>query len=300
MSLDMTDKITYSFVIPHKNSPTLLRRCLDSIPQRNDVEVIVVDNNSSDDIVDIKKLPGHEREDVSIIRDNESIGGGGARNTGLAKTKGKWVLFADADDYYLDGFLNGLDAFSSSNNDVVYFNFRNLQNGKETELPFLLRGLKDAYSNQKDNQELLRYKFSAPWNKMISREFLEHYHITFEDCEVGNDILFNCQVGYHAQKIEIINKKLYNYIIHEGSVTTSKMKNIAFYLCRFRHHYQQNAFYDFVNHPEWKRNIMVIILSFLKKYGISQTIYALFILVFNFGNIKREKNLIVDKVLGKL
>jgi len=38
----------YSFIIPHKNCPDLLQRCVDSIPERDDVQVIVVDDNSDE------------------------------------------------------------------------------------------------------------------------------------------------------------------------------------------------------------------------------------------------------------
>ena len=38
--------INYSIIIPHKNIPNLLQRCLDSIPNREDVQIIVVDDNS--------------------------------------------------------------------------------------------------------------------------------------------------------------------------------------------------------------------------------------------------------------
>ena len=38
--------ITYTFIIPHHNCPELLDRCLTSIPQRDDIQVIVVDDNS--------------------------------------------------------------------------------------------------------------------------------------------------------------------------------------------------------------------------------------------------------------
>ena len=36
------EEIVYSIIIPHKNIPDLLRRCLDSIPQRPDIQIIVV------------------------------------------------------------------------------------------------------------------------------------------------------------------------------------------------------------------------------------------------------------------
>ena len=37
----------FSIIIPHKNIPSLLQRCLDSIPKRDDVQIIVVDDNSN-------------------------------------------------------------------------------------------------------------------------------------------------------------------------------------------------------------------------------------------------------------
>lgn len=40
--------INYSIIIPHKNISSLLRRCLDSIPERDDLEIIVVDDNSNE------------------------------------------------------------------------------------------------------------------------------------------------------------------------------------------------------------------------------------------------------------
>lgn len=40
------DEINYSIIIPHKNIPHLLQRCLKSIPRRKDVQIIIVDDNS--------------------------------------------------------------------------------------------------------------------------------------------------------------------------------------------------------------------------------------------------------------
>ena len=48
----MEQNIKYSIIIPHKNSPDLLKRCLESIPDRTDIQVVVVDDNSSSAIID--------------------------------------------------------------------------------------------------------------------------------------------------------------------------------------------------------------------------------------------------------
>ena len=48
----------YTIIIPHKNTTDLLRKCIDSIPKRNDVQVIIVDDNSDADKVDFEHFPG--------------------------------------------------------------------------------------------------------------------------------------------------------------------------------------------------------------------------------------------------
>ena len=51
------NEINFSIIIPHKNSADLLQYCLDSIPNRDDVQVIVVDDNSDADKVDFDHFP---------------------------------------------------------------------------------------------------------------------------------------------------------------------------------------------------------------------------------------------------
>ena len=111
----------YSFIIPHKNCPDLLQRCVDSIPERDDVQVIVVDDKSDEG----KKPALKHRKNLQVIflDVSQSKGAGRARNVGLEHAKGKWLLFADADDYYVEGFINILDHYIDGYNDVVYFGF---------------------------------------------------------------------------------------------------------------------------------------------------------------------------------
>ena len=56
-------EFNYSFIIPHKNCPDLLQRCVDSIPERDDVQVIVVDDNSDNE----KKPALKERKNLQVI-----------------------------------------------------------------------------------------------------------------------------------------------------------------------------------------------------------------------------------------
>ena len=72
--------INYSIIIPHKNTPDLLRKCLDSIPHRDDVQIIVVDDNSDEDKVDFEHFPGLNEERTEVYFTKE---GKGAVNTRL-------------------------------------------------------------------------------------------------------------------------------------------------------------------------------------------------------------------------
>jgi glycosyltransferase involved in cell wall biosynthesis len=116
--------INYTIIIPHKNIPQLLQRCLDSIPRREDAQIIVIDDNSDADKVDFENFPGLNDPYVEVIfgkNENGRKGAGYARNLGLEKAKGKWIVFADADDFFMPCFNEVLDQYADDENDIVYF-----------------------------------------------------------------------------------------------------------------------------------------------------------------------------------
>ena len=75
-SVTIPFEYTYTIIIPHKNIPLLLQRCLDSVPLRNDVQIIVVDDGSSSNVVDFTNFPGTDRENVEIIFTKDGKGAG--------------------------------------------------------------------------------------------------------------------------------------------------------------------------------------------------------------------------------
>ena len=110
----------YSIIIPHKNIPSLLRRCLDSIPERDDLEIIVVDDNSKEDT--IRDLQTIHRNNLQIIYTKEGKGAGYARNVGISKAQGKWILFADADDFFLPNVIEKISPYSDCPQKLILFN----------------------------------------------------------------------------------------------------------------------------------------------------------------------------------
>lgn len=258
-------EIVFSFIIPHKNCPDLLQRCIDSIPIRDDIQIIVVDDNS-----DIDKKPSIERENVKVILlDAEhSKGAGRARNVGMEEAKGKWLLFADADDYYVQGFLDILDGYKEKELDVLYFNFE-YKSGKTGEKLAQLYFNKyfEEYDGSRESRDQVKFHHNVPWTKMVSHNFLKKNKIYFEETVNGNDILFSMKVGVHADNILVERKPLYVYLKNENSILTSKETAQAA-LCRLTHQVKLKYFYLSIGHPEWCSSIIRKILIRVNSIGL--------------------------------
>lgn len=217
--------INYTFIIPHYNSPRLLERCLSSIPERNDIEIIVVDDNSDED-----KLPICDRLGARVILDKTSLGAGHARNIGLSASTGKWILFADCDDYYEDGFLNVLDTYLVSSYDIIFFDcyYRyNSLDKKIIENSYTLNLLELKRGSKSNTVANLKHSINAPWNKMYSRRFLALNSILFEEIPIGNDAYFVNLASYLTNNIKFISNKLYYYMDNPSGITRKKMRPLS-------------------------------------------------------------------------
>ena len=248
----------YSFIIPHKNRPDLLERCVDSIPERDDVQIIVVDDNSDEG----KKPSLKERKNLQVILldAQQSKGAGKARNVGLERSKGKWLLFPDSDDYYNDGFLDILDRYRNREIDVLYFNiiYRDGNTGNILPLKSFHRCF-DKYDGRNYSKDLVKFHHKEPWTKMVSHDYINKYNIHFEVVPNGNDIFFSMSVGFYTNNIVVEKEPLYTYMLNNNSIlTTRETPNAA--LCRLSHLIKLNYFYDHIGHPEWKRSVIKRVL----------------------------------------
>lgn len=227
-------QILYSIIIPHKDIPQLLVRCLDSIPSNDNIKVIVVDDASSDDNVEKLRTLSCNYPTFEFFFDKEGGGAGHARNIGLTKAVGDWVIFADADDFFSDNFGNFLEKFSNNRSDIVFFKVNGLYSN--TLLPSRRgeghnRCVTD-FLNKKENSEInLRYKSLVPWGKIIRRSLLVENNISFEEIIASNDVMFSTRIGFFAKNIEAVDIVLYNVVLRENSlISTKSLKNSR---CRY-------------------------------------------------------------------
>ena len=222
--------MNYSIIIPHKNTPDLLKRCINSIPVRKDLEIIIVDDNSSEKFVDFDNFPGLHRENTTVIFNKEGKGAGNARNIAIPKAKGKYIIFADSDDFFNSCFNDILDDYSNMNFDVVYFN-ANSVNSTTFKPSNRVDHLHDFFHNYKRNPSdgliQFKYMFTEPWCKLINRDIIINNNITFGKTSVDEDVVFAINVGHVSNKIFIDIREGYCVIDREGSLckTTSNEAN---------------------------------------------------------------------------
>lgn len=205
----------YSVIVPCYNCEHTIinsvNSCLKYMKDRKDIELILVNDGSTDSTAQILNTISQNDKRIKIV--NKQNGGpSSSRNMGIEKATGKYILFLDSDDEFID------DVFSiepDNNNDVLIFGFyQNIipARCKIDYIPFS-DSLNYLYSNN----------FLNPvWNKIYSRDFLISNNIRFSDMMYGEDRIFNADIIEAGANISILNKIYYNYIIRDNLSLTSK------------------------------------------------------------------------------
>lgn len=243
---------TYSFVIPHHNTPDLLQRLVDSIPQRDDIEIIVVDDNSDKD-----KKANINRNDAKIIYiDKEHTKGAGrARNVGMDAAIGKWLLFPDSDDFYKSGFIEILDEYKDDNIEILYFNMDSVDSVtlEPRNRARVVQKIVGDYDGSPQKGEEVRYLSFGPWRKMISSEYIKFYGLRYEEISRGNDGFFNLQTAYFVNKFKVDKRILYTNTYRVGSIVYSKTTKQK-YIDDINRNLHIYYFFKYIGHQDWNRN----------------------------------------------
>lgn len=216
--------INYSIIIPHYNIPDLLGRCLKSIPERDDIQVIVVDDNSENNEKYLTTIPELRRKNVEFYVTRDGLGAGHARNIGLAHAKGKWIVFADSDDFFSEEFSHILNEYVDDTNDIIYFNIKMCDCYDTSKLFYVNKnGLFKIYEQTGDTR-YFRFGYSEPWGKFYKHQFLIDNAIHFQETKANNDLLFSIKSGVLAENVRIENRILYWYVIRDGSLGHQKKR----------------------------------------------------------------------------
>ena len=163
------EKPTVSVVIPTYCRAHLLGRAIQSVLNQTyqDLEIIIVDDGSSDNTDEVVKSLKDER--IRYIRHEKNKGATAARNTGIKAARGEYIAFQDSDDEWLPQKLEKqMKVFEtvSPKVGVVYTGFVRIENDKKEYIPY-------SWVAQKEgdiHKELLKGSFITTPSIVVRKE----------------------------------------------------------------------------------------------------------------------------------
>jgi len=191
------------------------------------IEMIFINDGSQDESREI--IARYQERDSRIaILDKENGGPATARNAGLRKAKGRYVMFCDSDDYYDPAMVAIMVDLIEEQPDIdlAMCNCKtlNTKNSQREDKKYALNkrnGIYDLTNHMKHQVNVLL------WNKIFKREVLCQYAIDFVKIRSHEDVNFIYKYLSVAKKINFTSRPLYHYRFHEQSLSENIRVNPA-------------------------------------------------------------------------
>ncbi len=215
-----------SIIIPIYNGLPYLYECLDSLTSQRsvDVEVLLINNGSTDESLSVCYEYAN-KFNIFKVFDIETTSIGGARNFGLTKACGEFIMFVDADDFLPDAMVlrDMLKKSIAKDSDICVGNFSRLWGDK------LLHATSHrTFSKypQNGNRFLFTGFFSVDilsyvWAKLFKKSFIMDNKLKFADCRYAEDKLFTLQCSAKGAVYSFVNREVYVHRNNPDSVSNS-------------------------------------------------------------------------------
>lgn len=247
--------IKVSVIIPCYNAIKHIERCCHALFSQslNELELIFVDDHSSDGtakfISDILLQYPDRVPYTKIVIHEYNMGVGAARATGNSIAQGEYIIHCDSDDFpEIDMYSRMYEKAISENAEVVICNYKS--SGK------IVSFVEDSHRSPTFDISPIE---GAVWNKLIKREHLEKYEITFsKDLILGEDFLYVNKARLLANNVVHIADPLYNYTVdNDESITRrfteKKCKSVVNVAIRMEEFLKE---YDLLSDFEFKLNYL--------------------------------------------
>ena len=219
----------------------------------DNIEIILVNDGSTDNSANIAKKYLEKYPKKIIYTEKENGGLSDARNYGLKYAKGEYIAFLDSDDYVeKDMYKNMYEIAKKDNSDMVECNFTWEYPDKKRE------DIGIYYSNK--NEAIVKARVVA-WNKLIKRQKIEKADIEFPKGLRYEDVEFFYKLVPYLDKISFCKDCNIHYIQRESSISNTqniKTKDIFQVLENVINYYNEKNIYE-----EYKEELEYIYVRFL-------------------------------------
>lgn len=209
----------FSIIIPAYNVADYLENCVESILKQayDNYEIIIVDDGSTDETGKVADELLRQSKKINVV--HQSNGGASkARNTGMSRATGDYILFLDGDDFWSDSrFLKQIASeLTVELVDVIIFGYSYYYDNEIKESPiFRLKDLGEA-----TNFGL----FNGPnWNKCISKELINK-GLSFPEDLVSEDSLYCSSIMKMMKSFSVITSTQYMYRQNRAGSLTNVVK----------------------------------------------------------------------------
>ena len=210
--------IKYSFIVPVYNTEKYLKKCLDSLVNQTykDFEIIVVNDGSTDKSSSIISKYQKKYKNIIVI-DKENEGLSMARNRGVQKSSGKYIIFVDSDDYVSNKLLEEVDK-KIDDSDILRFQLAT-EDEKYTKINEYHEEGFESMCGYDAFKYLSSYHFVEPaWCYVIRKNYYIENKFSFKKDVYHEDFGLIPYVIYKARKVKSIDFVGYYYIQRNGSI----------------------------------------------------------------------------------
>lgn len=249
MTTAKTEKPIVSILVPTRNLEDLIRKCLDSLVNQTceNIEILCIDDHSEDGTREIIEEYIEKDSRVRLL-DSPAKGLSAARNFGMKKMRGKYMMLCDGDDYYepttCEKMLNGIE---ESGADMAICEVNMIYQACREQ-----RFYDEGYCNlkydglQEINSTLIEQTNVLPWNKIYRKSIIDKYNLEFPDGRFYEDAYFGYAYLCVSKTIYFVRERLYNYLRRPGSAMARTWDMNDSWDVAIDHLYIIIALYDFL------------------------------------------------------
>ena len=223
-----------SIIIPVYKVEKYIAKCLESIVRQigsiNDVEIIIVNDGTPDNSMEIVEKYAHDNEYIKIIN-QENQGLSGARNTGIKKAIGDFIWFVDSDDWIEEGFIyRVLPVLKKTDRDILIFRIREYDENVGE------RGLRNVLHETNEIQctGLEAMKMSSLYHMdltpiqehIIRRAFILEHGLFFKQGIYHEDVEIVPRLFLRTDKVAFVPWVHYCYLWRQSGSITSTPQNL--------------------------------------------------------------------------
>lgn len=209
------EKIKVSVIVPVYNVEKHIEKCIKTLINQKfkNYEIIIVNDGSPDNSQEIIDIYYKMYPNLIVPIKKKNGGLSSARNLGIEKSKGEYIMFVDSDDYVTDDYISALyNEAIKTKSDIVVGDFYIKSGNKET----VFNGVDLNMSDDLLKNALI--SMPAVWNKIYKKDVFTANNIRFPQGLYYEDLATTPKLFIQTKKISYLKKPVYYYVEHSSSI----------------------------------------------------------------------------------